>query len=158
MAKHHTGKHWKVKDTSKMKGRVPWNKGTARTQECVVCGEIFRVPLSYVERNISCCSKKCKGEMFKGTSNPSWKGGKADWWTREVKKRDNNTCQVCGLYDPDPGFMEANHIVEKSKRSDLRHDVNNGETLCPNCHKRKTLSFKRTSPKTQAKLKELYAL
>jgi ribosomal protein L37AE/L43A len=53
-------------------------------------------------------------------------------WQEAVFMRDNYTCQHCGNTD----VIEAHHIKSKRKFPDLRFDVNNGITLCSNCHKK----------------------
>lgn len=74
---------------------------------------------------------------YRGEKNPSWKGGKWRWIKREAKIRDNNTCQVCGLKDEE--IMEVDHIKPRSRHPSLIFVLENLVTLCPNCHRRKTL-------------------
>jgi len=73
-----------------------------------------------------------------GPKNPNWKGGR-NW--KEIKKealiRDNWTCQYCGLKDPQ--IMEVDHIKPKSLYPELEFNLANTITLCPNCHRRKTI-------------------
>ena len=57
-------------------------------------------------------------------------------WRDAVKKRDNYKCQNPDClsdwyYGKD---KHAHHIVSKQSRPDLRHDIDNGITLCPICH------------------------
>lgn len=51
-------------------------------------------------------------------------------WHELVLERDNYTCQCCGSHDN----LEAHHVLNYSTNKDLRHDVNNGITLCERCH------------------------
>ncbi len=58
-------------------------------------------------------------------------------WSKDVKERDNNECQVqqfTGAYEftmlPCGGPLDAHHIAERSLRPDLKFDVNNGIALC----------------------------
>lgn len=55
---------------------------------------------------------------------------------KEVKIRDNYTCQVCGLYDKE--IIEIDHIQPASIFPDMEKKIDNLVCLCPNCHRRKT--------------------
>lgn len=62
--------------------------------------------------------------------------GKYTWLKKQCKERDDYTCQVCGLRDPE--IMEVDHILKRCERPDLMNELSNLVTLCPNCHRRKT--------------------
>ena len=47
--------------------------------------------------------------------------------------RDGYTCQAC---EKKGIRVEAHHIKEQSNYPELRFDVNNGITLCRDCHKK----------------------
>lgn len=79
-----------------------------------------------------------------GKDTPGWKGGISsesqlartnkefkDWRTN-VFERDNYTCQVCGQWG---GKLEAHHLQNFAQYLKSRTDVNNGITLCYNCHR-----------------------
>jgi 5-methylcytosine-specific restriction endonuclease McrA len=52
-------------------------------------------------------------------------------WSSLVKLRDGK-CKECGsVYD-----LHAHHIKQYKSHPELRHDVNNGITLCGNCHRK----------------------
>lgn len=51
-------------------------------------------------------------------------------WRTAVFERDNYTCQSCGA----KGRMNAHHIKSWSSFPELRFDINNGITLCFDCH------------------------
>jgi hypothetical protein len=51
-------------------------------------------------------------------------------WSRSVRRRDNNTCWVCGSKEN----IEANHILPKKDYPELSLDVDNGITLCDKDH------------------------
>ncbi len=75
----------------------------------------------------------------KGEKHHAWKGGTAKWWRQQILKGQNNTCQRCGLQDFSEGFMEVDHIKSKKIYPESQFDLNNGQVLCPNCHRRKTM-------------------
>ena len=53
-------------------------------------------------------------------------------WSLEVRRRDNFTCQKCGVYRR--SGLHAHHIEAYNVAVELRNEVNNGITLCGNCH------------------------
>ena len=91
--------------------------------------------------------KKCpfaKPPHLKGKDHWNWQGGitsesmkirnspEYKQWRMEVFLRDRFTCQICGQYG---GKLHADHIQPFSKFPELRFDLNNGRTLCFECHK-----------------------
>ena len=85
-----------------------------------------------------------KSQFQYGEHNPNWKGGKTkegqlirsreDYatWRNKVFKRDNWTCQLCST---NGGRLVAHHIKPFSVFPALRVDLDNGVTLCRDCHK-----------------------
>jgi len=56
-------------------------------------------------------------------------------WCKEVLKRDNYTCQKCGYVGkPKNGIMIAHHINNFLNFKEQRTDIDNGITLCKECH------------------------
>lgn len=80
-----------------------------------------------------------------GESHPLWKGDEAKKpnrrlrshrttveWSLAVRERDGHKCVECGA----TGKLHAHHIKPWKTHPELRHDVSNGETLCPPCHQK----------------------
>lgn len=53
-------------------------------------------------------------------------------WSQAVRGRDDHRCQRCGKRDEENNH--AHHIAPRSRRPDLKSDLNNGITVCPDCH------------------------
>ena len=53
-------------------------------------------------------------------------------WVRDVYERDNYTCQCCG--DDHGGNLNAHHLFNYADYPKRRDDVDNGVTLCEECH------------------------
>ncbi len=53
-------------------------------------------------------------------------------WRTKIFKRDNYTCQICGLKG---GKLQVHHIKSWSKYPALRYKLNNGISVCIPCHK-----------------------
>ena len=81
-----------------------------------------------------------------GKDNPNYKSHKTEKereqgrllegytvWRKSVYERDKYICQCCG-YDKG-GKLNAHHLDAYSWCKDKRTDVNNGITLCEDCHK-----------------------
>ena len=93
-------------------------------------------------KNISAATK---GKNV-GPNHHNWRGGHTvgdrhtvmqslDYriWRDSVFLRDNYTCQHCGKRGVK---LNADHIMPYALYPDLRFSVNNGRTLCVDCHKR----------------------
>ena len=109
-----------------MKGRTPWNKGKANV---------------YSKETKEKISASLRGLI--GEKSRNWRGGIStennlirssieykDWRTA-VFKRDNYTCQECGSR----GYkLHADHIKPFAYYPELRLVIENGRTLCVECH------------------------
>ncbi len=51
-------------------------------------------------------------------------------WRREVRQRDENTCRMCGVKHN----LHIHHIKPLEKYPELATELDNGLTLCGNCH------------------------
>lgn len=103
----------KISKTWFKKGNIPWTKGRKGFRSGELC--------------------------------PFWKGGvsKANHllrqsieyklWRKSVFERDKYTCIWCGYRG---GEIEADHIKPFAYYPELRFDIDNGRTLCRECHKK----------------------
>lgn len=85
--------------------------------------------------------KPWKGKF--GEEHSCWKGGTTPEevlarqqveyrrWRRQVLIRDEFTCQDCGAVEV---VLECHHIKRFKDYPELRHDIENGKTLCQKCH------------------------
>lgn len=53
-------------------------------------------------------------------------------WRMSVFERDEFTCKICGQVG---GNLQAHHIIRWADSIKLRFEIDNGITLCRNCHK-----------------------
>lgn len=104
--------------------------------------------------------RKKFSENKKGEKHWNWKGGitalnyrirhslEYKLWRTAVFERDNYTCIWCGLRSKKNGRLEVNadHIKPFAVFPELRFSVDNGRTLCEDCHS-KTDTFKRKNIK-----------
>ena len=89
-------------------------------------------------------SKTNKRICIKGKNHKWWKGGKSKnykegyysaeykQWRLQIFERDFYKCQGCNKVG---GYLTAHHIKSWAKYPKLRFDINNGITLCEDCHK-----------------------
>lgn len=83
-------------------------------------------------------------QMFSGDSSHFWKGGiskenhrirqtvEYKLWRESVFKRDDYTCVFCLEKG---GKLQADHIKPFAQYPELRFAIDNGRTLCEECHK-----------------------
>jgi len=53
-------------------------------------------------------------------------------WARKVKERDGFTCQICGATNT---YLNSHHCNSWDMFEEERFDIDNGITLCQECHK-----------------------
>jgi hypothetical protein len=128
---HNTlGKHWKVKDTSKISkshiGLNIWSKGRKLSEEH---------KRKIKENNCRYWLGKDRGGKF--TKMARRMKGWISWreWREKVFERDNWTCLWCGQRG---NRLEPHHIIPTREDLTKIFDVDNGITLCYECH-RKTI-------------------
>lgn len=115
--------------------------------DCLYCGEKFWMQ-PYEAKRVpprKYCNRACFREYYRknfsksGSENRFWKDGCISYWKREALIRDDFTCQGCGLRDEE--IVEVDHILEVYNGG--KNSLENLQTLCPNCHARKTRAFKK---------------
>ena len=140
---HHHSEETKAKMSKDRKGQVGYWMGRKRK------------PQSGEQKENSSISKR-------GNKNPAWIDGRSKitsqirrslkyrQWRESIFKRDNYTCQECKLRSKKGSALhiEAHHLKEFSKilteyniktieeafTCDELWDINNGKTLCLECH------------------------
>lgn len=133
--------------------------------KCAFCGSLFKKQNRFLNTKMHFCNSKCAGkwqsENAVGRSGYNYKG-RGTWsaithrirknsknidWRRRVFERDKFTCQYCG--DHGNKNLNAHHIKNmseilkqykiRSTRAAVKNkelwDINNGVTLCKDCHK-----------------------
>lgn len=112
-----------------MKGRPAWNKGTKGAMP---------IPWNKGTKGVmKGWNKGIKVPQTSGDKNGNWTGRDNKYWKRQALERDNWTCQGCGLREPE--IMQVDHIKSKRIFPEFRFEMDNLQTLCPNCHARKTI-------------------
>lgn len=117
-----------------------WKGGKPK---CNICGKI----LTRKEAK-NCLLHRTIVNVKKGSEHHNWKGGttskrqkmydsiEAVEWRKSVFERDNYTCQLCGERSVKGKHLNLNahHILPYSVFEEFCLDIENGTTLCINCH------------------------
>lgn len=107
-------------------------------------GHFVNVSFARYKRGARC--RECYFESNRGEGNPRWNPNltkeeringrnNPDYiaWTQKVFRRDSYTCKKCG--GSESGTLNAHHILPYRDYKELRTCVDNGITLCIDCHK-----------------------
>jgi len=134
----------KRKISKSNKGQVPWNKGVSspakkrvyQRRKCLECkAEIGNGNRSGYCRKHSTLNKRENHYNWKGGVTPvheiERRSGSYAAWRVNIFERDRYTCQSCGVRGT---VLHAHHIKSFSKHPSLRMDLENGITLCKECH------------------------
>jgi hypothetical protein len=105
-----------VEISEALKGKTPWNKGKT-------------VEYSGDKHHAWIDGRSREKEQARSTE---MKHAPYREWRRNVFKRDDYKCRECGQ----GGKLNGHHIKSYSKHPELKYDINNGITLCVQCHKK----------------------
>lgn len=116
---------------------------------CKYCKQEYNI-YKYKKNRSNFCSVKClhnwQSEFMVKKKRYNYKGGyskrrkegyflqKYRNWRSSVFERDMYTCQECGKMGC---YIEAHHIFSWKDYPELRFNLDNGKTLCLQCHKQK---------------------
>ena len=110
-----------------------------KTKVCKSCGVSFET----YKHEQKYCSLACASVIHRGENSHWWKGGiteenesarkSKDYkkWRESVFMRDEYTCQICYKKGVK---LHADHIKPFAYFVEQRFDINNGRTLCVDCH------------------------
>ena len=146
-AKYHEGKY--LGENSHK-----WKEEAHIKLVCKQCGKEYDKYLKGKDRSNFCsrvCVNRWMSENLTKEKRYNWNGGttkrKAEgyWnstckaWRNAIFERDNYTCQWCGARSKkgETVYLEAHHIKLWVDYPELRFDLNNGVTLCRECHNTK---------------------
>jgi len=109
--------------------------------QCIECGKV-KVVRKGTAGTHTYCSNECRyignGKRIAGHNHPCWKGGITERpylskkWRAAVITRDQK-CVDCDTTDN----LTAHHIKPWKDYPELRYDLDNGMTLCRDCHAKK---------------------
>ncbi len=156
------GRHWKLSEQAKI-NIGNGHKGLKRSEEAkknISLGKLGKKQTpQHIESNRQARLKNPTRywlnkhrESNSGEKHYLWKGGitpennkiraslEYTIWRRSVFERDNWTCQKCKQKG---GNLNADHIKSFLNYPELRFNIDNGRTLCIECHKKTdTYGFK----------------
>lgn len=136
-----------LKIKSKMKSRkITWGDKISKAKKGIKKDPEQMKRLRLLNKGRTPWNKGLKGYLS-GDKNPAWKHGLGNKnktarqiemhsieyrdWRKKVFERDNYTCVLCGAKG---NVLNADHIKSWKDYTDLRYSIDNGRTLCKECH------------------------
>ena len=132
----HQGRPLSEQHKRALLGRVPWNKGAKMSKD--FCQKMSKARLGRRPWNKGMVGYKS------GDQHYNWRGGitpinegirkstEYKLWRRSVFERDRYVCVWCKQANR---VIHADHIKPFSLYPELRFAIDNGRTLCVDCHK-----------------------
>jgi len=129
----------KITDEQRQRGNLK-RVGAKRTSEARK-----KMSIAHLGKRASVETRKKQSLSHRGERTWSWRGGISPLnkiirhsveyrlWRENVFKRDNYTCTICGQRGC---RLQADHIKPFSFFPELRFSIENGRTLCEECHKK----------------------
>ena len=109
------------------------NRAIRNNARCKSCAKSGKNNTMWGKKHSTSTKKQMsKSHGGNGELDQKWPGHAH--WAKRVKQRDDYICQHCHL-DGLPHEMDAHHIVPKSKYPQYYLDLDNGQTLCRECHR-----------------------
>lgn len=144
---------WKKRRSEATKGKNNPFYGKKHTEETKKKMSLSRKGQKRVftdewRKNLSIAARGKPKPWCTGPNSSSWKGGITPLnvkirrsipymkWIRSVFQRDNYACQKCGVRSGQGKavHLQAHHIKSFADYPELRFDLDNGLTLCYECH------------------------
>lgn len=138
-----------LSNKAKLRIKETWIKkmSSQQLQKCLMCGKKFhRKPFRVKRGEGKYCSRVCKDKHMRGERSPSWLGGKSfepyglefnNELKKQIRKRDNHTCQECGYTQEQLGYKLHPHHIDYDKKN---NDPKNLISLCKSCHMKTNFS------------------
>lgn len=115
-------------------------KKASKYVQCATCKKKFKKKYSELKKTKGddhFCSRQCWYTYNQGIHNHAWRGGQEGrsspeyrTWRKAVLQRDQGYCRVCHSQER----IEVHHIIPFPQAILSRWDVNNGISLCHECH------------------------
>ena len=134
---------WYRADSARYCSKECWNKRASVINICKQCWEVVK---TYKSVRKKYCNRRCRDlhyrELNKGDKSHFWKWwvtsedkkqrtcAKYKEWRRKVFERDWYKCVLCSSTED----IQGDHIKQQAFHPELRYNINNGRTLCKECH------------------------
>ncbi len=99
--------------------------------QCRRCGSYSTTSWTKDYRSIKYVCVNCGANYFVPVSEKRT-STRLNKWSLAVRRRDGFMCRKCGSREK----LNAHHIKPFADFPELRFDINNGITLCEDCHKK----------------------